>query len=272
MKYLRFLPLLAAAALLFGACSSDDTTVDPQLNSPSVLLKNLTLSAFVIDTDTVNVVPGQDKSPNDPVTLPLTVSVDVSGETEVASIECTVTLDGKTQVILARNLQARGAGVWSTDLPLSLRRGDVGDYRVEVNGLDKNGLPSNIAVSKLRVFYGSEPPVITEVLAPDTITVQLTTFNEVIAVRVTDPSGLGDIKQVFFNSFLPDGRPSSGNPFIMRDDGQFASGDATAGDGTYSLKISVPPTATKGTHRFEFRALDYSNLSSNVVIHTIVIR
>jgi hypothetical protein len=270
MKHIRITCLTALAVLLLTSCSSDDATVDPPLISPSVVLRDLQLSALLIDTDTVNVVAGQDKSPNDPVTLPLDVRVRVLNEAELQEVRGTVTLDGRTQVLLSLPLQSSGNGIWSASLPLSMRRGDVGDYRVEVSATDRNGISSNIAVSKLRVVYGSQPPVLLEVLAPDTLEIQPTAFTVIVAVRVTDPSGLADIKQVFFNSFLPNGQPAQGNPYILLDDGHAGSGDDVAGDGIYSLRISVPPTAMRGVYRFEFRALDYSNLSSNLLIHTIL--
>jgi hypothetical protein len=270
MKHIRITCLTAFAALLLTSCAGDDTTVDPPLASPSVILRDLQLSTLFIDTDTVDVVAGQDKSPNDPVTLPLDVRVRVLGEDDLSEVRCTVTLDGRTQVLLSLPLRSVGNGIWMASMPLSMRRGDVGDYRVEVSATDRGGLGSNIAVSKLRVVYGSQPPVLLEVFAPDTLEIQSTVFTAVVAVRVTDPSGLGDIKQVFFNSFLPNGQPAQGNPFILRDDGHAGSGDDVAGDGIYSLRISVPPTAMRGVYRFEFRALDYSNLSSNLLIHTIL--
>lgn len=270
MKHMRITCLTALAALLLISCSSDDATVDPPITSPSVVLRDLKLSDLIIDTDTVNVIPGQDKSPTDPVTLPLNVRVRVLGAAALNEVTCRVTLDGKSQVLAELPLQAAGGEIWSANLPLAIRRGDVGDYRVEVHAMDRNGLNSNIAVSKVRVVYGSQPPVIHEVFAPDTLEIQSTAFTVVVAARVSDPSGLADIKGVFFNSFLPNGQPSQGNPFILQDDGHAGSGDDVAGDGIYSLRITVPPTAMRGVYRFEFRALDYSNLSSNLFIHTIL--
>jgi hypothetical protein len=263
--------LLVTACVLMAACSNDDSVIDPVQTAASVTIRSLELSSLVIDTDTVDVRPGTDKSPNDQITVPFHVQVSVQGSDAVQSLQCNIMLDGRSQLIATQSLEARGSDIWAATLQLTLRRGDVGDYRVEVTGTDKEGRGSNVAVAKLRIFYGSQPPVIHEVLAPDTIVVRSETFTEVIAVRVSDPSGLADIKQVFFNSFLPDGRAASGNPFIMRDDGQPGSGDEAASDGVYSIRISVPPTAMRGTHRFEFRAVDFSNLSSNVVIHRIVL-
>ena len=59
----------------------------------------------------------------------------------------------------------------------------------------------------------------------------------------------------------------------MYDDGSLiVHGDAVAGDGWYSLRVELPPTAQRGEYDFEFRAVDFSNTTSNVVIHNMVVR
>ncbi len=95
-----------------------------------------------------------------------------------------------------------------------------------------------------------------------------------VTCKVTDPNGLGDIARVFFNSFFPDGTPSSGNPFLLRDDGQKDQnglGDAVANDGEYSLAIAIGNASQLGTFRFEFQAEDRGGLKSEIVVHRITV-
>jgi len=259
--------------VLFGVhgCSSDDSIVDPVLNEPAVLLKTLKLSSYFFDTDTIDVVAGQDKLPDDRIVLTLDVQVGVEAASGEPRLLCTVTLDGRAQVVGRELMSVRSDNVYGVRLELPMRRGDVGDYRVEVVHDGPSG-SGNMATAKFRVTYGLYPPVLHEVFAPDTLELQTQPIFFNIGVKVSDPSGLEDIKQVFFNSFLPDGRPSAGNPFFMKDDGHAGSGDEIAGDGIYSIRVQLPPDSQRGTYRFEFRALDYSNLSSNVLIHRIVVR
>ncbi len=268
----RFPLLLLALGVLLASCSDDGSVVDSTLTAPSILLTRLELSATLVDTDSVDVVPGTDKSPDDRISIPIRILAIATGPVPDDAMVCTITLDGKTQRIASAILHPEGNGRFGGVVELDLRRGDVGDYRFELQAMDAAGEASNLAVARLRVVYGSKPPVIVRVIAPDTLTVAQSTIAVDISALVTDPSGPRDIKQVFFNSFLPDGRPSSQNPFILRDDGNPGSGDAVAGDSLYSIRIQLPPDAQKGTYRFEFRALDFSNLASNVVIHRVVVQ
>jgi hypothetical protein len=114
-------------------------------------------------------------------------------------------------------------------------------------------------------------PVISNLVVPDTavIGVDTTIF---VSVDVHDDNGLNDIDEdgVFFNSFLPDSTPSSGNPFIMFDDG--TNGDLVSGDGTYSLIVQLPSSGVaRGTYRWEFQARDRGGKSSNIIIHFLEI-
>lgn len=272
MHHIKLLTL-TAALFLVAACSDDTGVVDSTLNESAILLTDLQLSQYTVDTDTVDVKAGQDKSANDAIVIPLDLRVSLHNASRVGSLRYEIRQDGKTPLLGWGTLQASGvAGLWEARVLFDRKRGDVGDYRIDVFGWDDAGLAANGTHAKLRVTFGSKPPQILSVVAPDTVVLLLQPVVFTISAEVFDPSGPADIKQVFFNSFLPNGRPSSGNPFILRDDGQSASGDLTAGDGFYSIKVQMPAETQKGEYRFEFRALDYSSLSSNVYIHKIVVR
>ncbi len=219
---------------------------------------------------------GSDKSPDDIVTIPLRVSIRMQRNATGgggALLRCTVTPDGQRQPIVEETIQGAESGLHTFTIDLELRRGDVGDYTVEVTGEETGETDPAVALANMRVVYGNNPPVIVEVTAPDTVTVQAQPVPVDLSVHVVDPSGPKDIKRVFFNSYRPDGSPSQGNPFTMYDDGNvLLHGDAVAGDGWYSLRVTLPPTTTRGEYDFEFRAIDYSNTTSNVVIHKMIVR
>ncbi|MDR3668912.1 MAG: hypothetical protein P4L35_18945, partial [Ignavibacteriaceae bacterium] len=99
-------------------------------------------------------------------------------------------------------------------------------------------------------------PVVSNLVVPDSVTLDTVAININLSIQASDPNGLKDIDFVFFNSFKPNGDPATGNPFYMYDDGRPEHGDAVAGDGIYSLIISLPPGTTKGTYRWEFQAQD----------------
>jgi hypothetical protein len=118
------------------------------------------------------------------------------------------------------------------------------------------------------------PPIVYNLVAPDSVTINpdTTTFIP-LTIQAADSNGSKDIEFVFFNSFKPNGDPSSNNPIFMFDDGNSVHGDAVAGDGIFSQIISLPPTGvTKGTYRWEFQAQDREKKTSNVIIHNIVIK
>jgi hypothetical protein len=270
--------ILVFAVCLAAGCSDDSAVVDSNPMYSHILLTDMELSVYALDTDTVDVVPGNPKSPDDPITVPIKLTVNVSEPLgaggSVSTLQYEIRLDGKTPVLQSGDLQASSTPrTWEADIEFARKRGDVGDYRVDVFGTDEWGTNLNSGVSKFRLTYGSRAPEIIAVNAPDTVDLQLQTLVILITAEVRDESGLADIKQVYFRSFLPNGRPGNdGNPIYLVDDGSTGSGDLTPGDGLYSVKVQMPSDTPKGEYRFEFRALDYSNLSSNVVIHKLFVR
>ncbi|MCB2206549.1 hypothetical protein KQI65_17535 [bacterium] len=273
MSLKRFLPLLLVLTLAAG-CSEDDSTLDPTLTDPPIVFTDLELSDFLVDTDTVDVIPNQDKSPDDPVTIPLHVGVQVRRPTatgEAVSLRCTVTQNGSITPVFTSSIDNPAEGLQAFDFDLELSRGDVGDYRVEISGLDANGAEAASAFATLRVIYGSNPPELVDIHAPDSVQLEADTTTLDVSVLVQDASGLKDIKQVVLSSFLPDKSAANGNPFILWDQGVAAQGDEVAGDGWYSRRFILPPTAQKGEYEFQIRAVDYSNAVSNVIIHKIIV-
>lgn len=118
------------------------------------------------------------------------------------------------------------------------------------------------------------PPVISNLRAPESLTVPTSdTVKILLGIDVYDADGKDDIDKVFFNTYKPDGSPSSGNPFLMYDDGNLlAHGDLIANDGTYSRIIILPPGTTKGIYRFDFQAMDKKGESSNIITHNIEVK
>jgi hypothetical protein len=272
MTRITVFSLLCAAIIAVG-CTADDTVVDPVHERSALLLTDISLSRYVFDTDTLDVTPGQDKTDSDPINLPIGLRVSVSEPGAAGDLRYQIRSEGGTTVLLAGALQPSASeGVWEAPINFERRRGDVGNYRIDVTATDLSGAAANSAHALFRVIFGNRPPEIIDVNAPDTVALQPETVRIRMSAEVRDESGLADIKQVFFNSFLPDGRPSSGNPFTLRDDGNPGSGDDVAGDGIFSIIVQMPPDTPRGEYRFEFRAIDYSSLSSNVVIHKLIVR
>lgn len=165
-----------------------------------------------------------------------------------------------------------GDGIFSMVTTTRFAEWKFGSYHLMVQAYDSRNAASNslykiLPWAKIRV--GVAPQII-GVSAPDTI--QLPAVGDksfLLTANVTDADNNRDIHEVYFDTFRPDGSASSGNPFKMYDDG--TSGDVTAGDYIYSLKIFITSQNSPGNYRFEFQARDYSGLLSNKIIHIITV-
>jgi len=165
----------------------------------------------------------------------------------------------------------KGDNIYSNKFPIS-HYYPVGVYQIQYYVTD-NSNQTNLAA--VRSFYfdngqGEVAPVISNLVAPDTVSLGSSTTPIFLSVHVYDTNGLNDIQSVYFNSYFPNGNPSSANPFKMYDDG--TNGDQTAGDGIYSLIVGLPSNVQTGTYRFEFQAVDRSGSVSNKITHNLVVK
>ncbi|HWP82539.1 MAG TPA: hypothetical protein VNN76_07780 [Bacteroidota bacterium] len=157
----------------------------------------------------------------------------------------------------------------------TMKRVEIRPVMVETWAQTDQGLRSTSMMLPLTIVRANQPPVVSNLQAPDTVRLTSTTQVILLEIRATDPNGQTDITRVIFQSFRPDGSPSSGNPFFMYDDGGTLgsnSGDRVAGDGLFSRAISLPPNTGQGTYRFEFQAFDRSNAASNMITHYVTVR
>lgn len=266
------LAILGSLALLFAACTDDTSVVDPQSDRARSSMAHLTLSELAFDTDSISVVPGRDKRATDDVTIPLRIAVEGIGSegATVTDARCTITTEPGGRVITTSPL-VRGGAQFTGQIDMKIRRGDVGDYKVLIEGTDDRGVETNTALTYVRVIYGGRAPFFCGLVAPDSLEIPTSgVVNFTMIMCVSDSSGRNDIRSVFFNSFRPDGSAATGNPFFMYDDGN--NGDVTAGDGQYTFRGSLPAGSRTGIYRFEFQAIDAGNLSSKVYIHRIHVR
>ena len=150
-----------------------------------------------------------------------------------------------------------------------------GKYFIEYY-VEDNVKPVNENVTKVAVHFFnynnnqvSYTPVISNLTIPNSVG-RGESF--IFTLKVDDQNGLGDISQVYFKLFRPDGTfadPQNGlGYFLMVDDGNLdVFGDQSAGDGIYSYKNSFGTTSQIGSWKFEFQAKDKGNNLSNVITH-----
>jgi hypothetical protein len=159
-----------------------------------------------------------------------------------------------------------GDGVFSVRADIQSAAKAAGPYLVRFEAQDARGARSPAIVVKSTVAGVNGPPVLSGLSVPETVSRQ-SSLPILLTVRVEDPQGPADVKRVYFNTTKPDGTPSTGNPFLMFDDG--SNGDKTGGDGVYSLEIFITPQNALGSYRFEFFAEDNSGALSQSVARLI---
>lgn len=166
-----------------------------------------------------------------------------------------------------------GDGIYSIKTTTAFANWKFGEYHLIIQAYDTRQKSSEsiyVILPWAKTEIGQAPKILA-ITAPDTI--QLPASGDqslILAASVTDPDDNRDVREVFFNTFKPDGSPSGGNPFKMYDDG--TSGDVTANDYIYSLQIFIAAQNSPGNYRFEFQAKDYSDLISEKVIHIITVK
>ena len=212
---------------------------------------------------------------------------DAKGQSDITLVTCDISLSTSHTPFFSDTLADDGTGgdavaadsLYSFILSSNFSNGKVRTYYLYFNVYDSAGNQGSMVQKILRTVNSTnEPPIISTLVAPDTMYIPpIDVIQVLLTLDVSDAQGLADIRKVFFNSYKPDGSPASGNPFDMLDDGGivyasgFSSGDKAANDGTYSLKINLTSDNKKGTYRFLFEAVDYSNAKSNQIIHYIVV-
>lgn len=197
------------------------------------------------------------------VRVPLTVSAEVSDpDDDLVGLSYVVfPALGGSEALLRGPLEPASDGRYAASGMLVLPASAVGDYVVQVRGVDAAGLVSNEVRSVFAFTSTNEPPVIEAVEAtPDPLTPPATL---VLIATVSDPNGLGNIARVT-------GRTPSGFDFELFDDGQ-SSGDATAGDGRFTASFDVP-SATPGVQTFTFQAFDRLGAASEVFEKDVTIQ
>jgi len=150
-----------------------------------------------------------------------------------------------------------------------------GNYTLNFTAKGTSGENKLVATSNFEFNNGQDnvAPMVSNLVMPDSIQVGETIL---FHVEVSDSNGLNDIEFVFYETYDPNGvrvvNSQGVFQFPMFDDGNTSeNGDVTARDGIYTVILTFPASAQKGTWRFEFQARDRSKLLSNKIIHNIIV-
>jgi hypothetical protein len=254
----NILILIPVLAIFYGCSKEDNSVIVPETAGYQVL--------FVSSILNFEYFPG-DSTRN--------ISITFNSLENISSVSYNITTpEGKNLYPSAVNM-VRGNNEYSARLSMS-KHYLSGSYTVKYFVTDISGSIKIAAFYKFNYNNGSTnlPPVISNAIVnPDSFVIDTTTALLLVTLEVHDPDGLNDIELVYFISIRPDGT-SSGNQNLLFDDGIKDSDyyDEIAGDGIFSRAFSLPPSTTKGTWIFEFRARDRAKQLSNIIQHKVVIQ
>ena len=263
--------------LFLCGCEKKGSSIVDSAGPPPLLILG-SVSPSSINTDSINV--GSSRKPDDTLSLAVVIVARANAleGNPLKSVHFSIQTPDH-QEKLAEGLllddgvgvdRIKGDGVFSTTATFQIQRIQIGIFQIGVAAEAMNGFASTAFLVPLTVFRGNSPPILSDLQAPDTIQSSLAGQTLTLHVRGTDPDGQGDIVRVIFNSFLPNGDPSTGNPFQMFDDGSPSHGDSISGDQVYSYTVQLP-AISPGTYHFKFQAFDRSNAGSNVLDHFIIV-
>lgn len=257
----------AACSLLLLSCEKSETGLIDQNGLPPRVY-SATLTPSIVNSDTINV--GAERTPDDLLSIPLTVLVRVSGETSGSRLSVPVILFQDPRMPLYDGIlhddgvtpdSVSADSVYSGTIPFSILRSQIGTFYVEMTAVDFYGNESNSIRLPLTIERLNQPPIISALNAPDTVHTS-SSQSFLITVKATDPDGLQDIRSITRTT-------PQGNVFSLNDSG--LNGDELASDGTYTETVSLVPAPAPGSYAFTFQAHDRSNAASNIIVHTIVV-
>ena len=269
--------LFVSLLIPLASCEKKGNGIVDSIGSAPQLTK-ASISPSRINSDSINV--GSNRQPDDLITITSTFAVNIQAGSELPlSVTYSITSPDSMTIVSQGDLlddgllpdRTKGDGSFTASATFQIKRVQVGTYVVRLSAESSNGYGSNMMLLPLTVFRGNRPPVINDLIAPDTVKLGNQSQLIQLAITASDSDGLTDVTRVVFSSFKPNGTPSGGNPYLMYDDGLAIHGDAKAGDGIFSLIISLPSNTEPGSYRFEFQAFDRSNEPSNVIITHITV-
>ncbi|MBI5214165.1 MAG: hypothetical protein HY960_00260 [Ignavibacteriae bacterium] len=274
--------LIAMLSLLIIACEQKkENPLDVQLNAPFV--SNIAVTPDVIDTDSILV--GGTPSPNDLITLTFVVSGKAThpdGNGTLKTVQCEILSPTSTSTLATVRLFNNGVfpdtsttdNIFTGTVSIQIKRVQVGNFSVRLSASDKAGMTSNTIIHRLRVVRSSNAPVISNLVAPDTVTLPPSPYSVlfVMHVNVTDADGKADIEKVYFRNL--DSPSDTNKQFLLFDDGikNDVKYDSVSADGVYSGRFQLPWNTPPQSYRFEFVAVDQLGVMSNKILHTMIVR
>jgi len=264
--------VLTQALLILSGCTKQTGGVIDPTGVPPFLSKALAAP----DTIRMNTLPQS----NGILTVTLRTQIQVTrqaGSAPISAVTVGVYPSGATSPLFAAALHDDGVspdslagdGTFSAFLQFTIASSASGVFTLRFGATDQLGFQSNTVETPLVMVRPSHIPVLSNLVAPDTVTVPFdgsTTFQ--VSIRATDVDGQADISQVYFLS-LDSSDPTK--KYVLSNDG--SAPGSVAGDSTYALKLQVSDSPTvRKTYRFAFQAANSFGDTTASILHRITIR
>ena len=256
--------LIGASLLIVGlvGCDSAPSPEDPINRPPRVSELNYAPRSL----DVADLTPAEISSGSVQVDFQVSARItDEDGPVQrVVTILDSPAFDDSPIVFEPRMFSSGGSsgtdGQFEISFTATIPLGLTGKYTLEVYAVDDTELLSNRTLGTFELINAGNPPVIDEIIAPETIQRPNTGTETVPLVAVvSDPDGLENIASVvFWNVNTP------GATFSLFDDGS-QGGDEVAGDGRYTVTVEIASTASVSVNTFAFQATDRDGLQSEVL-------
>ena len=262
---------LAFTLSLLGGCTKESGgLLDPSGVPP--LLKS---AAVFPDTIRMKTLPQS----NGVLTVTIRAEARIvrqSGSRDIAGVSAQIIASGQVEPFLTVALHddglasdsLAGDGVFSAAVQFKVPRSTSGVYRLRFVATDLQGAASNAVESPLFMVRDSHAPVLSNLVAPDSVLVPAGGSIPIpIYIRATDVDGQADINQVYFLS-LDSSDPT--RRFIMLNDG--SAPGSVAGDSTYAIVVQAAESPTlRKTYRFAFQAVNNFGDTSATILHSLTI-
>ena len=270
--------VVASMGLLLGLLASCDSAPGPEdLGVRPPRLGNFTFSPQRV----VFALLPPEQIVGDSVRVPLSLSVTAIGpDSPIAEVSYVVQSPSSLIDPLASGtMQAEGGNRYTASPTVTISALDVQSYTILIYAVDQARRVSGEVRGQLeyvRIFEPGDPPVIDEIIAPDTL--QRPAEGQpgvslVLTALVSDPDGLVDIEKVeFWNANVPSIR------LLMCDDGGATpcgsseqSGDEVAGDARFTRRVFIESSNALGVNSLLFQVTDRAGLTSAVVQKDIIV-